>query len=323
MLLNLENFHFLKSRAFWPLAAILSIGGLAYVLWSLLQDFQWQDNIFSSDPSLVFKICLRSLIYGGVLFVLAFGWCFIVLVFTNQAMNFWKVMAIYALSQIGKYTPGNIGHFVGRHVLMHREGFGHISIVASAYEMLLLVFTAVIFSVTLGRFEYISSLSSHTNSLTYTTIILACICMIYIWPRVAVSVNLEKNILTRRVHILNGAVAACMVAIFFLSCAAIVHDISAVIYPNSPISYGEMLGVISAAWLLGYVMPGAAGGLGVREAAIVFMLEGSIGGTNAGVLALTWRVITLLGDFAFFLYGLILNTYTKHTNKGFTPNMKK
>jgi glycosyltransferase 2 family protein len=48
------------------------------------------------------------------------------------------------------------------------------------------------------------------------------------------------------------------------------------------------------------VVPGAAAGLGVREAVLVLTLEPHLGGDGAVLAALTLRVVTTLGDLLFF-----------------------
>jgi glycosyltransferase 2 family protein len=65
----------------------------------------------------------------------------------------------------------------------------------------------------------------------------------------------------------------------------------------------ELLGAISAlavGWWAGFVVPGAAAGLGVREAVLVLTLEPHLGGDGAVLAALALRVVTALGDLLFF-----------------------
>ena len=53
------------------------------------------------------------------------------------------------------------------------------------------------------------------------------------------------------------------------------------------------------AWLTGFLVPGASGGLGVREATMLLLLTPQIGEPTALALALSTRLITTLGDVLF------------------------
>jgi hypothetical protein len=55
------------------------------------------------------------------------------------------------------------------------------------------------------------------------------------------------------------------------------------------------------AWLVGFAVPGASGGLGVREAVFLLLLEQGPASAMGLQVAVSTRVITTLGDLLFFL----------------------
>ena len=55
-------------------------------------------------------------------------------------------------------------------------------------------------------------------------------------------------------------------------------------------------GWLALAWLLGYVMPGAPAGVGVRETVLVIGLGPALGEADALVVALAYRFVTVLVD---------------------------
>ncbi|TLY33094.1 MAG: DUF4175 domain-containing protein [Ignavibacteria bacterium] len=61
------------------------------------------------------------------------------------------------------------------------------------------------------------------------------------------------------------------------------------------------------AWLLGFVMPGASGGIGVREAVIVGLFGSSLGTGVAAGLAIVLRLITVVGDLLTFTIASLLD----------------
>ena len=74
----------------------------------------------------------------------------------------------------------------------------------------------------------------------------------------------------------------------------------------------DLLPVIIAlgagAWILGFLAPGAAAGIGVREAALIAGLSDGLGVADAALIALAFRASTLIGDAVLFLAGLALST---------------
>jgi uncharacterized membrane protein YbhN (UPF0104 family) len=69
----------------------------------------------------------------------------------------------------------------------------------------------------------------------------------------------------------------------------------------------SLLAVVTTAWLLGFVVPGAPAGLGIREVVMIAMLEPSFGEANALLLALLYRITTVGGDAAFAALGFCMN----------------
>ena len=63
--------------------------------------------------------------------------------------------------------------------------------------------------------------------------------------------------------------------------------------------------VFSLSWIAGFIIPGAPGGLGVREFMILLMLGPGYGETPALSAALLLRIITAGGDVLSFLYSFL------------------
>ena len=58
------------------------------------------------------------------------------------------------------------------------------------------------------------------------------------------------------------------------------------------------------AWVLGFIVPGAPGGIGVREAILVLLLSPVIGDTVTLSAALIHRLISIIGDFTGYMIAL-------------------
>ena len=66
------------------------------------------------------------------------------------------------------------------------------------------------------------------------------------------------------------------------------------------------IGALALAWAAGFVTPGAAAGVGVREAVLMVALDGSLGPEASAVVALAFRLITTAGDGVFCALALTL-----------------
>ncbi len=59
------------------------------------------------------------------------------------------------------------------------------------------------------------------------------------------------------------------------------------------------IAALSAAWLIGFLTPGAPAGIGIREAMIILALGSGEHAAEAVVLSTLYRVVTLVGDLGF------------------------
>jgi len=63
----------------------------------------------------------------------------------------------------------------------------------------------------------------------------------------------------------------------------------------------KLIVIFSIAWLAGFIIPGAPGGIGVREAVIIFFITPIIGEAQSVAIAIALRFVTLLGDIWFLM----------------------
>ena len=61
----------------------------------------------------------------------------------------------------------------------------------------------------------------------------------------------------------------------------------------------KIITIFSIAWLAGFVIPGAPGGIGVREVVLIFFMTPIIGEAESVMVAITLRLVTLFGDLLF------------------------
>ena len=59
--------------------------------------------------------------------------------------------------------------------------------------------------------------------------------------------------------------------------------------------------IYSVAWVTGFITPGAPAGMGIRETVLSAGLSPFVGIPDALFLTLVYRVVSILGEFVFFL----------------------
>lgn len=230
-----------------------------------------------------------------------------------------KAVQIVAISQIGKYLPGNVGHFAGRAVLAQQAGVP-LGVSAST----ILIETAWTLAIGAGFAVIALALFIDTATalalpavgpLELALLTLALVAMPWlgihtvnrIAPGLSRKVGGGKPIAAPRLH--TAVAVSGLMVICFLLLGTVVTLHAAHLFGVNDVSWINVTMLFTAAWLVGYVVPGAPGGLGVREAMMVVVLSPLVGAGAAVGLGVTVRLATLAGDALAFALGLWSQRY--------------
>lgn len=247
-------------------------------------------------PQIIVLVVASALSYALALQLVGLAWFSLLVSVGERAISPVRALRVFARTQVYKYLPTNVIHLVGRFVLAARYGAAKDALsYAQVMEIILMVLAsgsvALLFSFSFllqiceeyGIDRYIASVIYVATGLTALMLV----------PIVA-----GRYFKQSRKH-LAFSMAALSVAcygLFFLANGLIVILLVHVLY-GSTVEWKMIIGVSAAGWLLGFVVPGAPGGLGVREAVFIAGLS-SIGVPAAAstAVAIAHRVVTLLGD---------------------------
>lgn len=257
--------------------------GVAYMVMRLMVQ---ADQLRLADmPRVVWWLAgLLSLAYAASNGFLGRAW-WVLLCHQRVVLGWPNAVRIYGMSQLAKYVPGNLFHLVGRQALGLAEGVPGRALAQSAgWEMLSLAIGASLFSAWLlqlvwpvwqlefGAVLFFAGLvalaagASHFGSVQ--------LAIAFVWHVLFLSAT-------------GGMFVATFVAL---------SEQSVPLYSLPVLGAAYVL-----AWLAGLMTPGAPAGLGVREAALVLMLEGASFAPTALLLAvLVMRCVTVAGDLIFF-----------------------
>ena len=85
---------------------------------------------------------------------------------------------------------------------------------------------------------------------------------------------------------------------------------------NADIGFANAASANSLSWLAGYIVPGAPGGIGIREVVLVWLLETECLPEIVILAAVLLRVCVILGDFLSFLGAVFMDAFKKRKGTG-------
>jgi glycosyltransferase 2 family protein len=208
---------------------------------------------------------------------------------------------LYAISQIMKYIPSNVLHFVGRHVVLRRRGASHSALIFTVLaESAILIVGAVVTVVLLERSMLTDVYQRYvpTSGVVVGLMLAAALALLVtaLWMRGRPYRALFAPGLGWRVA-LRVPVALVSAGAFFISTTLLVATICRLLL-DDPAGYRAtgVAAALAAAWVVGFVMPGTSAGIGVRESAAILLLMPAVGPGNAAAIATLYRLITAGGD---------------------------
>lgn len=225
-----------------------------------------------------------------------------------------RVLGIHLISHAAKYLPGNVGQYVSRAALARQEGMdlGHVLFTLVA-ETACAVAAGVIFAVAMldpgSRDLFVERLGPGRLIAVVLIAVLAAL----------VAARLAGHPALRRLARLppSAALPATPGPAIWLSCLGLTWLSFTLLgfcallllrgfFAPGPAGLPALAGLFAAAWVAGFVTPGAPAGLGVREAVLVAGLAPLYGPEVALALPLLFRLASVLGDGAGFVAGTLL-----------------
>lgn len=269
---------------------------------------------------------LAVLAYLAAYLTFGFSWHQL-LAAAGRRTEFAVDLGIFTTSQFAKYLPGNIGHHAGRVFLSAKYGYPtYLVIVTMVVELALVLGAMAVLSLpSLGY--WIKRLGVDATAITYALLAggIAVITLITIAVKHRHHPKLEKvmkafhEVSSRKAHstfrlLLAFLGIAAGITLTTVSLGLLGEDmalLSASLFP-------ALLGVFAASWLLGFLVPGAPAGIGIRELVLTEGLAPLIGRDQAVLIALLFRILSTAADLLAFAIGSGILWHSKR--KGVTKS---
>lgn len=302
-----------RTRRFYRWGGVaLTIVAAAYFLgyvaenWSRLPSLLWNGRG-------VALVAAAFGLYGVMLLLFPIAWL-LLLRAVGETPRVLEVLAISLVSQFAKYAPGNIAHHIGRVALASAYGLDAPRVIFTmTVETGWVIFTAATITVVTLFVGAPAVLENEPQAPAIWQFALAGI-VAALAPLAGVQVLNQwragplrrllgsESIKLPRTHVLLGCFTIYVG--HYLLMGAILYLLAGQVFGQANAEFWLLTGIFAVAWLAGFVMPGAPGGLGVREAILVTALGPLYGEGTAVAITVTLRIITTAGDGLGFLAGL-------------------
>lgn len=295
-----------RSRSFAEiLGRVLSILGLIFVF----------KVLWDSAPGLgelsVSKYLPALALVGALFFfvqILVSSWIWQRLLGEERIrLRFDEAFIICSQSQIAKYIPGNIFQYVDRNARALTRGVSlDASLGATFLEILLvsvsgaLLGSYAIFFGPAGAALAQAGLPGWRGALGVLVaggLLLAVLARRYGERARAVLSGVPKRTLVFAVLIYTG---------FFIGYGVLLALLIAELYGDVAVSAVDLTTGFALGWVAGFAVPGAPGGIGVREFVLQQIFGGSLGQAQAALLFLLIRLLGVFGEIAAFLVATAL-----------------
>lgn len=281
------------------LGSIISVAGIAFVLYKLVDSWKALSGL-QGFTTLTAWLLFLAIIYGLSQVLISRGWHLLLAAYDEKQLSFLLVHKINARTQIAKYLPSNILHHAGRLTMGKAYGLNHISLVkASMDEMLLMALSAALLSGICALYAPVVLADIAAKYLNAVILSFAAFILARLVLHVIASSREQKKPLAQ----ITGKIAFSGIHyLVFISTTAIINTAMA----NQILGFANFSqslifsGTFLLAWLIGFVTPGAPGGIGVREAILIMALGSTFTEANIVLAALCSRIISIIGDIIFF-----------------------
>lgn len=282
--------------------AIVSVVFIAALFWKerdVLSTFQ------PGAPGVV-ALALSALGYGLLGWVLADAWRQLLIWSGETNIPRSYARRIYAQTQIAKYIPGNVAQFAGRQVIGRQAGWTHTGLLLSTvFELLSLVcVAAAIAAVTIATGAFDAFLWKLLAAGGIAAVLVAGgVLALRISPRLLADRWPDFANRLARLKLRDLWPVFAYYTLFFATSGLLFIVVTAVTI-GEPVAFEHwprLIGLLSIAWIVATLTPGAPSGIGVREMVLVAGLAFITTTDKAILIATLWRAVTVSGDLLFFL----------------------
>lgn len=315
-----EKRFFMLKKALYVCGRILMVFSIGWLLVALFSNLHELSTIhLGIESSIIFVFSLGYVLLTLVLGAYVMYW---LLRCTHVFLSFKQVYIITGIPQVAKYLPGNVFHYVGQIALGRHAGVpAQTMAISLGVQTLFLVLTAGGIACLGLWFDrpflgwLIQELKTSRFVLLMTLVmggvLIGVVVILTVFP------NIRKRFSQYSVYI-HPKCAGLPIVVYvvtFIGYGIMIAGLLGAFWEikTSPPWYHFTWG-FTLAWVLGFVMPGAPGGLGIREMIFFGLYHQELGTGIVIGLSLIVRIITSVADLMTFGIAFCIDRYWSETS---------
>lgn len=294
------------------------LASIAFLAQFISHTLAAQGEFLPSLPAAgIAKVTFAAFSFASTAVFSALGWGGI-LAHLGQRRPRLAIAGVFSITQVAKYLPGNVGHHIGRITLAK----GSLEIPASATSVSILQESALASLAALLVGFTCFSLQSAIRTVDGVDLRLMLGAAIASGLAALAVVNAWKKgrpVARNRIVAWLLATAPSWPSVasnlpFYLAVTVLngiaVAFVADAIMPTTMHDIVLLSGAFMLSWVIGFLLPGAPGGLGVREAAFVALLSHAYVPSAMLAIALLCRLASVAADVLIFACGYTLTRWT-------------
>ncbi len=295
------------------LGNVLMVIAIVFIGYKL---YQYRDKVSDAFTWKIGVVMLvSSLITTSLIIISSVFYANLVARVSDKEVPLGMASQMYCKSNLYKYIPGNVLQYVGRNQIAELSNARHDRVIfASFLEVGFTVIGALTASIILAR-QYVFEWIRNQNTGLIVAVI-AAVTVIVIFISILLAKKVPKLFKELR-RILNhrniGYFVAMIVFIVFnqmLNGIMFTYLMKEIVGTLPKEYWSNVAGVYSFAWLVGFVTPGAPGGMGIREALLSVLLANTVAPEMVTIAVIFNRIVTVLGDLIAYPASILLSVFS-------------
>lgn len=303
----------LKRTVKWA-GMVIAVGALAYFLRHAWHTLQGQDLTALAQGPGFWGMALLITLYAASIATTAMAWQMQLTAIRQHVTYRWTI-AVLAVTQFGKYLPGNVGHHIGRAGLAIDAGVRpSAAVLTIGYELLLAIASAAhlcAIGILLWPPGALADQPWMAHRWTLIGLVSAgAVAGLALAPRmVAMLTTLRggarESVLAFSLDLRSICGSYAMYVGGLIAIGAGLWGLAVAVSQTGTAVPSVMFfaGAFATSWIAGLVVPGAPAGLGVREVVLTTWFGEALPPETAVLLVVALRVATTVGDAINFSWG--------------------
>ena len=301
-------------RLIGRILSVLSIGFVIYAVWKMGFDFSFVGNV----PVFILVVLIGIGMKLLSLWLSSTAWAGWLSFFSRTPFKVQEARRVFIRANIGRYIPGNVMHFVQRNLFASGMGISQLQLAMSTvFEVMSYVSVAMCVALLTAGDSLQKVLAGYFGDrLPMLGIAAACVAAAVVIAlvilRKKIRTALEGHTAKELVQTLLKVMGLQLVTLTLLGAVMLML----VWYAKGSMTFdmaGTVISTYIVAWVLGFIVPGASGGIGIREMALLLLLGPPLGKSLVLSLAVIHRLITIIGDFLGYLIVILRERKSKGT----------